>query len=49
LQAYAKAIPASEWSRVVIAYEPVWAIGTGKVATPQQAQEVRYGCLAEHL
>lgn len=30
----------SDWSRVVIAYEPVWAIGTGKVATPQQAQEV---------
>jgi triosephosphate isomerase len=26
--------------RVVIAYEPVWAIGTGKVATPEQAQEV---------
>ncbi len=25
---------------VVLAYEPVWAIGTGKVATPQQAQEV---------
>jgi triosephosphate isomerase len=24
----------------VVAYEPVWAIGTGKVATPQQAQEV---------
>jgi triosephosphate isomerase len=30
----------SDWSRVVIAYEPVWAIGTGKTATPEQAQEV---------
>lgn len=30
----------NDWSRVVIAYEPVWAIGTGVVATPQQAQEV---------
>jgi len=28
------------WDKVVIAYEPVWAIGTGKTATPQQAQEV---------
>eukprot|EP00850_Spirogloea_muscicola_P007534 SM000038S14347 [mRNA] locus=s38:288979:291396:- [translate_table: standard] len=28
------------WDNVVIAYEPVWAIGTGKVATPSQAQEV---------
>ena len=30
----------SDWSKVVIAYEPVWAIGTGKTATPEQAQEV---------
>ena len=29
-----------ELKRVVIAYEPVWAIGTGKVATPETAQEV---------
>lgn len=32
-------VAADAWSRVVIAYEPVWAIGTGKVATPEQAQE----------
>ncbi len=29
-----------ELASLVVAYEPVWAIGTGKVATPQQAQEV---------
>ncbi|KAH7830011.1 triosephosphate isomerase (TPI) [Monocercomonoides exilis] len=29
----------TDWSKVVIAYEPVWAIGTGVVATPEQAQE----------
>lgn len=28
------------WKKVVIAYEPIWAIGTGKVATTEQAQEV---------
>ncbi|XP_063041542.1 triosephosphate isomerase A [Engraulis encrasicolus] len=29
-----------DWSKVVLAYEPVWAIGTGVTASPQQAQEV---------
>merc|ERR1712232_945248 len=32
----------TDWSKVVIAYEPVWAIGTGVVATPLQAQEAHY-------
>jgi triosephosphate isomerase len=49
----------SEVTRVVIAYEPVWAIGTGKVATPEQAQEAiafiralvrdKYGDLADEV
>jgi len=29
-----------QFAKIVIAYEPVWAIGTGKTATPQQAEEV---------
>jgi len=36
----------SDWSKVVLAYEPVWAIGTGKTATPAQAQEVHAACRA---
>jgi triosephosphate isomerase len=35
-----KDLTLDEISRVVIAYEPVWAIGTGEVATPEQAQEM---------
>lgn len=30
----------SDWSKIVVAYEPIWAIGTGKVASTEQAQEV---------
>ncbi len=33
-------LSAEQIGRVVLAYEPVWAIGTGKVATPEQAEEV---------
>ena len=33
-------LPADKVRELVIAYEPVWAIGTGKVATPEDAQEV---------
>ena len=32
-------ITKDDWAKVVIAYEPVWAIGTGKVASAAQAQE----------
>jgi triosephosphate isomerase len=34
-----QSLPAAQWSRVMLAYEPVWAIGTGQNATPEQAQE----------
>ncbi len=40
LEAALGSLDVSELRSLVIAYEPVWAIGTGKVATPEQAQEV---------
>jgi triosephosphate isomerase len=33
-------LDAAEMGQIIIAYEPVWAIGTGVVATPEQAQEM---------
>lgn len=33
-------LTAEQFANIVIAYEPVWAIGTGKTATPEQAQEI---------
>jgi triosephosphate isomerase len=35
-----KGITADEMLKIIIAYEPVWAIGTGKTATPEQAEDV---------
>jgi len=40
LQAVLDLLDDEECERIVVAYEPVWAIGTGKTATPQMAQEV---------
>ena len=39
IKAYADAFTKEDWANVVIAYEPIWAIGTGLTATPEQAQE----------
>jgi len=33
-------LEASVWSKIILAYEPVWAIGTGETASPDQAQEM---------
>ena len=40
-----------QWSNIVIAYEPIWAIGTGKTATAEQAEEIHAyirSCVAEN-
>lgn len=33
-------LAANSWSKLILAYEPVWAIGTGETASPEQAQEM---------
>jgi len=35
-------LPEDAFKKIVIAYEPVWAIGTGETATPEQAQEIHH-------
>jgi len=40
LRAALKGLDQTQLDKVIVAYEPVWAIGTGKTATPEQAQEV---------
>jgi triosephosphate isomerase len=40
-------IPESDLAKVIVAYEPVWAIGTGKTATDDQAQEAHASIRAE--
>lgn len=50
LQAALEIIPADQLDKVVLAYEPVWAIGTGKTATPEIAQQAHHflrGCVAQ--
>jgi triosephosphate isomerase len=47
LQAVLDVLDAAQVSKIVVAYEPVWAIGTGKTATPQMAQDVHLALRAK--
>ena len=42
IQAVIDVIDVQSFNQVVVAYEPVWAIGTGLTATPEQAQQIHY-------
>ncbi|HEY4255312.1 MAG TPA: triose-phosphate isomerase [Chlamydiales bacterium] len=44
IKACLEAIPKEEAGKLILAYEPVWAIGTGKVATAAQAQKAHEAC-----
>ena len=33
-------LPSDAWNQIILAYEPVWALGTGESASPKQAQEI---------
>lgn len=48
IDAAAAALSPADWDKVVIAYEPVWAIGTGLAATPENAQEV-HEAIRKHI
>ncbi|MEP0356324.1 MAG: triose-phosphate isomerase [Paraglaciecola sp.] len=48
LDAVLKQIGITQFTKIVLAYEPIWAIGTGKTASPEQAQEV-HAFVREHL
>lgn len=42
LAAVIKVVKPEDWSKIVIAYEPIWAIGTGLAATSQDAQDIHH-------
>jgi len=48
IKAYADVFSKEDWKNVVIAYEPIWAIGTGLTATPEQAQDT-HAAIREYL